>query len=81
MLAVRDSGIGIATDSIPRMFERFARIEEGAGRYIKGTGLGLPIVKSIIEMHGGRIEVESEVGVGTIVTVMLPIAGPPVDPE
>ena len=76
VLSVSDPGIGIAAESIPRMFERFARIEEGAGRYIKGTGLGLPIVKSIVEMHAGRIEVASELGAGTTLTVRIPVAGP-----
>ncbi len=69
---VRDTGVGIAPDDIARVFESFGQGRHDVVAADKGTGLGLPIVKGLIEAHGGRIALESQVGEGTTVTVYLP---------
>lgn len=71
-LTVADRGEGIAPGHIPRLTERFYRVDSGRSRSIGGTGLGLAIVKHIVERHRGRLDIASEVGVGTTVTVRLP---------
>jgi PAS domain S-box-containing protein len=71
-LTVRDTGQGIPEDELPHVFERFYRGEQVRQSGIRGTGLGLAIVKEIVEMHGGLIEMTSQVGVGTSVSVWLP---------
>jgi len=71
-LAVRDTGIGIGTDHLERIFERFYRVDPARSRAAGGTGLGLALVKHLTDVLGGRIEVESEPGVGSIFTVALP---------
>jgi heavy metal sensor kinase len=77
VLAVADSGIGIAAEHLPHLFERFYRVDEARNRAVGGTGLGLAIVKSIVEAHEGRVEIESTSGKGSVFTVRLPLAGPP----
>jgi len=72
-ISISDTGYGIAPDEIPRIFERFYRAKTEKTRNIVGTGLGLPIVKSIIEAHNGTVRVESEEGVGSTFYVRLPI--------
>ncbi len=72
-ISVSDTGYGIAPDELPRIFERFYRAKTEKTRNIVGTGLGLPIVKSIIEAHNGTVKVESEEGVGSTFYVRLPI--------
>lgn len=74
-IAVKDNGIGIPEECLPYIFERFYRVEKKV-HTIKGTGLGLTIVKRIIEKHGGRITVESEIGHGSAFTIFLPPAVP-----
>jgi len=69
---VRDTGIGIAPEDIPKIFDRFTQFGRKDGPGEKGTGLGLSIVKGLVEVHGGEILVESEVGKGTEVTFTLP---------
>jgi two-component system phosphate regulon sensor histidine kinase PhoR len=72
--SVRDEGDGIPAEHIPRVTERFYRVDASRSRALGGTGLGLSIVKHIVERHRGRLSIESEVGKGTCVHVLLPIA-------
>jgi two-component system phosphate regulon sensor histidine kinase PhoR len=72
VLSVRDEGVGIATNDLPRIFERFYRADRARSRELGGTGLGLSIVKHIAQLHGGRVEAESVVGQGTTIRVILP---------
>ena len=72
-LQVRDTGIGIEPEDIPHLFERFYRGRRASQSNIPGTGLGLGIVKEIVELHGGKIEVSSQVGQGSNFTVWLPL--------
>lgn len=74
MIDVRDHGAGIPREHLPRLTERFYRVDTARSREMGGTGLGLAIVKHIVKRHRGRITVESEVGQGTIFTVTLPIS-------
>ncbi len=72
-VSVADNGIGIPEEDLPRMFERFYRVEKSRTSDAGGTGLGLAIVKEIVEAHGGDVRIDSRVGEGTCVTVLLPI--------
>jgi two-component system phosphate regulon sensor histidine kinase PhoR len=71
---IRDTGIGIAAEHLPLIFDQFYRVHRSEGTKAKGSGLGLTIVKKIVEAHGGRVEVSSELGRGTVFTVRLPKA-------
>jgi two-component system phosphate regulon sensor histidine kinase PhoR len=73
-LRIADEGDGIAPEHLPRLTERFYRVDPSRSRGIGGTGLGLSIVKHIVERHRGRLDIVSEAGVGTTVTVLLPPA-------
>lgn len=75
-IKIIDTGIGIRPEDIPNIFKSFEQIEGGSNRKYGGTGLGLSITKSLIEMHGGSIGVQSEYGVGSTFTVTLPVASP-----
>jgi two-component system, OmpR family, sensor kinase len=70
-LEVSDTGIGIAAENLPHLFDRFYRVDKSRSRSGGGTGLGLAIVKGIVEQHGGKVEVESQVGKGSTFTVYL----------
>ncbi len=74
-LRVADRGIGIAEEDLPHVFERFWRGSRAARLHAEGSGLGLPLARTIVEAHGGVIGIESRVGEGTAVTITLPIAG------
>ncbi len=69
---VIDTGIGIALEDIPTALLPFQQINNGLNRRYEGTGLGLPLSKSLVEMHGGSLDLQSQVGVGTTVTVRFP---------
>jgi len=71
-IEVKDQGDGIPAEHIPRLFDRFHRVDSSRDRESGGTGLGLSIVRSIVEAHDGSIEIASEVGVGTTVSLFLP---------
>ncbi len=73
MLTVRDLGPGIAPEHLPRLTERFYRVDAGQSRAKGGTGLGLAIVKHIVARHRGRLGIESKLGQGTAVTVTIPL--------
>ncbi len=79
-VGVRDTGPGIAKNDFQKLFEKFSRIESQAMQGVSGTGLGLTIAKEIVELHGGRIWVESEEGKGSYFAFELPIKRPPPTP-
>jgi two-component system phosphate regulon sensor histidine kinase PhoR len=72
IVKVRDHGGGITPEHLPRLFERFYRVDKGRSRDLGGTGLGLAIVKHIAQAHGGRVTVESTLGKGSVFTLRLP---------
>ena len=74
VMRVRDNGEGIAPEHIPRLTERFYRVDRGRSRASGGTGLGLAIVKHVMQRHQGRLEIESEVGAGSTFTCVFPAA-------
>ncbi|HEX2923081.1 MAG TPA: ATP-binding protein [Chloroflexota bacterium] len=71
-ISVADQGVGIAPEHLNRLFERFFRVKSGLGPKVTGTGLGLPIARTIVEAHGGHIWAESQVGAGTTLFFTLP---------
>ena len=72
ILRVSDTGVGISAEDLPRVFDRFYRVD--SSRTSGNTGLGLAISKAIVEAHGGQIEVASQLNVGTVFTVRLPLS-------
>lgn len=74
VLRVRDTGIGIPAGELPRIFERFHRVEGAQGRSIEGSGIGLALVRELVRLHGGTVEVDSMQGQGTCFTVTMPVA-------
>jgi signal transduction histidine kinase len=74
IIRVIDSGAGIPADELPRIFERFYRVDVSRSRTTGGAGLGLPIVRQLVAAHGGRVWAESEVGVGSVFSFTLPVS-------
>jgi signal transduction histidine kinase/ligand-binding sensor domain-containing protein/CheY-like chemotaxis protein/AraC-like DNA-binding protein len=74
-IAVRDTGVGIAADELPHVFGRFYQADSSATRRYEGTGIGLPLARELVELHGGDITVESTPGRGSTFTVRLPLHG------
>lgn len=73
VVTISDTGIGLSAEDIPKVFERFGRISDRQTRGIEGIGLGLPLTKALVDQHGGSIEIESEPGIGTTVTLWFPL--------
>lgn len=71
IIAVADTGIGIAPEHQERVFERFYRVDKSHSKDTGGTGLGLSIVKHAVQYHGGKVNLESEMGKGTTISVIL----------
>jgi signal transduction histidine kinase len=78
---VADTGIGITAEDLPRLTNPFEQAGDAYARSQPGTGLGLAITKQLVELHGGKLEIESRVGEGTTVTIRLPLAGAPATPD
>jgi signal transduction histidine kinase len=74
-ISVADNGIGIRTEDLPKLFQKFEQLDSGISRKYEGTGLGLAITKQLVEMHGGKIWVESKYGEGSTFIFLLPIEG------
>ena len=70
---VIDNGIGMSPASIPQIMEPFTQVDSNLNRRYEGTGLGLPLTKALVELHGGRLELTSQLGEGTIAIVCLPV--------
>jgi signal transduction histidine kinase len=76
-ISVSDTGIGIAPEDQPKMFEEFRQVGADYAHKVEGTGLGLTLAKKFVELHGGKIWVESEVGKGSTFSFTLPERSPP----
>jgi len=72
LIVVSDTGVGMAPADIPKAMEPFGQVDSRLSRKYEGTGLGLPLAKDLVELHGGTLTVESQVNVGTTVTITLP---------
>jgi len=72
-IAVRDTGVGISKEDLAVIFDEFRQVGTDYARKVEGTGLGLTLTKRFVEMHGGRITVDSEPGAGSVFTVTLPL--------
>ncbi|MGD1347280.1 SpoIIE family protein phosphatase [Mycobacterium seoulense] len=72
VVAMRDTGVGIAAEDLDRLFDRFYRADNFRGRSVEGTGIGLSLVRGLVELHSGTVDIDSELDVGTTVTVRLP---------
>jgi signal transduction histidine kinase len=75
-IEVSDTGAGIPSEALPRVFDRFFRVDSSRFQGSGGTGLGLAIVQSIALLHGGNVEISSQLGHGTRVTLHVPVSSP-----
>lgn len=80
-LVVKDSGIGISETDLPHIFDRFFRVKGSATRHITGSGLGLSLVKEVVDAHQGYIDVTSELGIGTTFTLSFPVTDQPLESD
>ena len=80
-ILVRDSGVGIPTDQLPHIFDRFFQVDSSATRNYEGTGIGLALTKELVQIHGGGISVESKEGFGTTFAILLPLGKSHLKPE
>lgn len=80
-IAIQDTGVGIPKDKLSKIFDRFYQVDGSHTREQEGTGIGLSLTKELVELHKGTIEVESEAGKGTIVTISLPLGKEHLNPE
>ena len=80
IVSVKDTGIGIAPEDVPKVFQEFRQIDGSLQRTETGTGLGMPISQRFVQLHGGEMWIESQVGVGTTVSFSLPIEEPVLEP-
>jgi signal transduction histidine kinase len=71
-LAIKDAGMGVSNLDVERVFEPFVQADDGMARRFNGAGLGLPIARRIARLHGGDVTLQSEVGAGTIASLVLP---------
>ena len=76
LIEVTDTGVGIPSDALPRVFDRFFRVDASRSQASGGTGLGLSIVQGIMQLHRGTVEIASEPGAGTRVTLSMPVQEP-----
>jgi two-component system heavy metal sensor histidine kinase CusS len=72
-ILIKDDGVGISPGHLPRLFDRFYRVDSSRATAMAGTGLGLAIVKTIVELHSGSVTIESEPGKGTLVALVFPV--------
>jgi len=77
VITVQDTGIGMSKEDLDKAFQSFGQVDSGLNRKYEGTGLGLPLTRKLIELHYGKIEMESELGKGTIVRLIFPTIPPP----
>ena len=80
LLTVRDTGVGIPSEELPRMFQRFHRVEDSRGRTHEGTGIGLALVQELVKLHGGTVSVASVMGQGSTFRVAIPLGKAHLDP-
>ncbi len=81
VIAIKDHGIGISPEELPKIFERFHRVGTGLVHEVRGSGLGLSIVEHVMRAHGGKVDVQSEVGVGSTFSIHLPTLPPTTSAE
>lgn len=70
--SVKDTGIGISDEELPKVFERFHRVENSEGRSHEGTGIGLALTQELVKLHGGQMTLDSKLGVGSTFSVLIP---------